>query len=222
MRVELIELLADREIVHPTTISSVVWAQGELVMSITGYRWWEQPYSGRKSDGAIRFIFGGVTGGALRCDEFHPEDDEALDDFEITPVADVGWAQPKDWSLFCSSAIPQPMALYVGLHDFLAREGAFYAPGDFLNCATEISRFVAMARAPGFMLGQGPGCVRDLLCAELERQGVVYNVIQTLADQESRMLVRIGGSSFLCNSAVAEFEGRHDSAAGWQVGPDLL
>lgn len=206
MRVELIELLADREIVHPTKISSVVWSEGELVMSITGYRWWEQARSGHGLDGAIRFIFGGVTGGALRPDEFSLDDDEALEDFEITPVAEVGWAQPQDWSVFCSSAIPDPMALYVGLHDFLAREGAFYAPEDFLNCAAEISRFVGMARTPGFMLGQGPDCVRALLCAELERQGVGHNVIYTLADEESRMLVRVGKSSFLCNSAVAEFE----------------
>ncbi|MGH6996674.1 MAG: hypothetical protein ACREEO_00710 [Phenylobacterium sp.] len=149
-------------------------------------------------------MFGGVADGALRPGV--ADEDEALDDFEIRPIAEVAWAQPADWSIYCSAALPDPMAIYVGLHDFLAREGAFHTPADFLNGAAEISRFTAMTQTPGFMLGGGPECVRALLCAELERQGVPFSVVHTMTDVESRLLVRLGGSSFVCDTAVAEFE----------------
>ena len=204
MRIDLLDLLADREIVHPTRISAVTWAGSELVLSLTGYRWWEQACTDCRADGALRCVFGGVADGTL-----HPgvmDDDEALEDFAIRPITDVPWAQPADWSIYCSAALPDPMAIYVGLHDFLAREGAFYTPADFLNGAAEISRFAAITQAPGFMLGSGPECVRALLCAELERQGVRFSVIHTMRDVESRLLVRLGGSSFVCDTAVAEFE----------------
>ena len=205
MRIDLLDLLADREIVHPTRISAVTWAGSELVLSLTGYRWWEQACTDRRADGAIRFVFGGVADGTLRP-SIMDDDDEALEDFAIRPITDVPWAQPADWSIYCSAALPDPMAIYVGLHDFLAREGAFYTPADFLNGAAEISRFTAITQTPGFMLGSGPECVRALLCAELERQGVRFSVVHTMRDVDSRLLVRLGGSSFVCDTAVAEFE----------------
>jgi hypothetical protein len=206
VRVELAELLAEREIIHPTKIDSVMWANDELVISATGFPWWERAHLDRKLNGRIRLIFSGIDDGVLRPDEINAEDDEALEDFEVVPVAQVDWAQPKRWSVFCSGPVPEPMALYVRLHDYLARRRAFLLPEAFLNHATEISRFIEMAHTPGFKLGQGPECVRALLCAELERQGVTYNVVPTPADEAGRWLVRLGGSSFLCRSAAAEFE----------------
>ena len=205
MRIDLLDLLAVRGIVHPTRISAVTWAGSDLVVSLTGYRWWEQACTDRRADGAIRFVFGGVADGTLQP-SIMDDDDEALEDFTIRSIADVGWAQPADWSIYCSAALPDPMAIYVGLHDFLAREGAFYTPADFLNGAAEISGFTAITQTPGFMLGSGPECVRALLCAELERQGVRFSVVHTMRDVESRLLVRLGGSSFVCDTAVAEFE----------------
>lgn len=78
-------------------------------------------------------------------------------------------------------------------------------PEHFLNGASDISNFVSTAQTAGFLVGRAPPCVRDLICAELERQNVPHNAIQTTTSSEAQYLVRLGDSAFLCQEAVAEF-----------------
>jgi hypothetical protein len=42
-------------------------------------------------------------------------------------------------------------------------------------------------------------------CAELVRQAVPHNVVHTRPDTAGDILVRLGGSAFLCDLADAEF-----------------
>jgi hypothetical protein len=204
--VDLGELLAERDIIHPTQIETVSWSDDQLQITLRGYRWWERPYSDRSVDGRIRLIFGGLLDGSLRPDEFDFKDDEALDEFELLPASDVAWAQPSDWSIFCSGPIPEPLQIYIRLHDFLHDAGSFLTAGDFLNQADKLGAFSEMARSRSFLLARGPACVRDLLCRELERQAVPHNVLSTTADTAPNFLVRLGRSAFLCCSAEAEFD----------------
>jgi hypothetical protein len=198
--------LVERDIVHPTRIEAVTWSADQLEIALSGYRWWEQPYSDRASDGRIRFVFGGLLSGNLRPDDFDFKDDEALDEFELLAASDVAWAQPCDWSVFCSGPIPEPLDIYIRLHDFLFDAQSFLMAGDFLNQGDKLATFGELARSPSFLLARGPACVRDLLCRELERQGVPHNVLSTIADTGPNFLVRLGRSGFLCCSAEAEFD----------------
>ena len=76
--------------------------------------------------------------------------------------------------------------------------------GRFLNQAKDLSRFVAMVQSSGALVGQGPTPIRDLICAELERQRVPHNLVQIVPDVEALYLVRLGDSGFLCQEAFAE------------------
>jgi len=206
MRVNLIELLAERTITHPTHIEAVTWRSDELSIVVSGYRWWKPHYAADAMDGRIRLIFSGLVDGCIRPDEFSLSEDEALEDFRLERVADVPWAQPMDQSVFCSAPIPKPLALYVRLSDFLSRAGAFREARHYLNQADQIASFVKMAASTGFLLCRGPNCVRSLICTELDAQGVPHNVLRTAADMTADFLVTIGNSAFLCCQAEAEMD----------------
>lgn len=203
-RRNLFDLLTERPVVHPTRIDAVTWRGRQLTVAVRGHRWWASPYEDRQTEGAISLVFNGLEDGRLFTDELQPDDDEALEDFEVISVSDVPWAQACDWSIYCSGQIGEPISLFAKVHDYLRLHQAFLGPEHFLNQAADISRFVAMTQAGGFLAGRGPTCIRDLICAELERQGVPHNVVETTADTEPRYLVRLGNSAFLCHEALAE------------------
>jgi len=204
MRRNLLDLLTERPIVHPTRIDAVTWMGRQLTIAVSGHPWWASAYEGRRREGAISLVFTDLGEGRLFTDELQPEDDEALEDFEILPVSDVPWAQARDWSIYCSGPIGEPISLFAKVHDYLRQGQAFMGPEHFLNGAGDMSHFAAMTQTAGFLVGRGPTCIRDLICAELDRQHVPHNVIQTTADTEPRYLVRLGDSAFLCEDALAE------------------
>lgn len=203
-RRELTALLTERPIVHPTRIAGVVWRGRDLILELRGYRWWASPYEDRRAEGAVSLVFKSVGYGWLRTDEFDPDDDEALEAFEVAAVADVPWAHGPDWSIYCSGPIRDPQALYAQVQTYLHRERAFLGPQDFLNQAEALSTFTAMTQASGFLVARGPACIRDLVCSELERQSVPHNVLSTISDTEPRLLVRLGDSAFFCGEALIE------------------
>lgn len=203
-RHNLLDLLTDRPIVHPTRIDGVAWRGRQLTIAVRGYRWWASPYENRQIEGEMSLIFNGLEKGFLLTDELEPDDDEALDGFEVLPVSDVPWAQACDWSIYCSGPIDEPVSLFAKVQDYLRLCGAFVGPEHFLNQATDISSFVTMTKVGGFLVGRGPSCIRDLICAELERQAVPHNVVQAPDDTEPEFLVRLGNSAFLCQEALAE------------------
>lgn len=203
-RRNLIDLLIDRPVVHPTRIDAVAWRGRQLTIAVRGHRWWASPYEDRQIEGEISLVFNGLENGCLMTDELEPDDDEALEDFEVLPVSGVPWAQACDWSIYCSGPVDDPISLFAKVHDYLRLCDAFVGPEHFLNAAGDISRFVKMAKAGWFLVARGPTCIRDLICAELERQAVPHNVIHTTADAEPQFLVRLGNSAFLCHEALAE------------------
>lgn len=203
-RRNLFDLLTDNPVVHPTRIDAVAWRGRQLTIAVRGYRWWASPYEDRQIEGAISLVFNGLGDGRLYTDELEPDDDEGLENFEVVPVSEVPWAQGCDWSIYCSGVIAEPILLFAKVHDYLRMSDAFVGPEHFLNQAADISRFLAMAKTGGFLVGRGPTCIRDLICAELERQAAPHNVVRTTADAVPEYLVRLGNSAFLCQEALAE------------------
>jgi hypothetical protein len=213
MRVNLADLLRTTELAHPSFIRRLEWQGDSLTVHVEGRAWWRG--GAASGDGALRLVFGGLGLGALRTDEFDPEDDEALESLSITALSEVDWARPAEWSVYCRGPLPRPPDLYVRVHDFLAEREAIRRPGDFLNSAERISRFAAITQTAGYWLGSGPAWLRDMLCEELERQGVPYDVVHTAREPASGWLVRLGDSAFVCEEAYAGWEDR-----GGGVRPD--
>jgi hypothetical protein len=204
-RRDLIGILHERPIFHPTRIEEVLWRGRTLIISIRGARWWEGPYTGEPTDGEASIIFEEVGEGCLRTDELDPEFDEALEDLEVVPVSEVPWAQPRDWSIFCSGPLSEPMSVFRIVHDYLRSNEAFLQPEDILNQGADLAQFVAMTRSAGYLICRGPKSIRDLVGEELSRQATPHNVIEHTTRSWPKLLVRLGDSAFLCGSATLEW-----------------
>ena len=203
-RRNLLELLIDRPVVHPTRIDAITLRGRQLTIAVRGYRWWASPCEDRQTEGEMSLVFNGLENGCLLTDELGSDDDEALEDFAVMAISDVPWAQARDWSIYCSGPVDEPLSLFAKVHDYLRLNDAFLGAEHFLNQATDISCFVDMTKTGGFLVGSGPTCIRDLICAELKRQAAPHNVVRAAADTEPQFLVRLGNSAFLCQEAVAE------------------
>jgi hypothetical protein len=209
MRVDLTELLRQKPIVHKTKIVSATISPGSLRLVVLGYPWWRGS-TGKQDDYTIEFLFEGVTEGCLRIDDVggvNDDWDEALEVFEVYSVAELDWAQPNIFSIFCSSALKSPLNLYLRLHDFLKEVDAYRGVEDFLNFPSgRLAQFVEITSSNSFLVATGPECVRRVICSELEQQGVAYNVITKSIAPNRYLLVRLADSHFLCSAAYAEFD----------------
>jgi hypothetical protein len=206
MRVELVSLLATHCIAHPSRITHAGWHGDAFFLGVQGFPWWRERPSTPLTEEQITFTFSNLGPGIIRTDEFDFADDEALEDFDITAVAEVPWAMARDFSVYCSGPIRDPLALYVRLDDYLSSKGAFMSARDFLNQSAQIETFVDMARSSTFLVARGPECIRALVCDELKAQGTPHKVLDTIASVEAKYLVALGGSQFLCHRAEAEFD----------------
>ncbi|MDO8289046.1 MAG: hypothetical protein Q7T44_07490 [Parvibaculum sp.] len=207
MRIELVGLLTQRQIIHPTEIISTSVQANTLRIRVEGYPWWmaSPDLSERQS---LELIFEGVTQGTLDLEDLSPDEfvgDEALEDFDVCSLAALDWAQPNIHSIFCSSPLSNPMQLYMLLHDYLEDAGSFRKPAAFLNGGARLSSFAQITSARSFKIAECPQSVCDLICHELDEQGVRYNVMSTDLPSDNRLLVRLGDSHFLCEVAYVEF-----------------
>jgi hypothetical protein len=209
MKVDLLELLRSKSIVHPTTITSLNLSEARLIVSLTGHAWWQQRPA--PEEASYEFHFEDVSEGGIDATlgslEFGEKFSEALEYFFIKPLTDVGWAQPQTCQIFCSGPLKYPLALYSKLEKHLDEAESFKQPKDFLNCGqsgTPLATLAKIVSENSFLLACAPEEICTVLTAELERQGVPHNIVRrTDARVESRLHVRLDNSDFLCRSASA-------------------
>jgi hypothetical protein len=204
MEIDLLELFSRRRIVHPTRILSVVDADGDVRVLLSGCRWWLTDHS--QPQGAYEFRFEKVSHGNLSVNgAWDSEANEDLNDFRIAPLQDPTWAG-KVWQIFCSSPLTSTIDLYARLEKYLADSDSFLRAWDFLNCSAErpLGSFNEISQSSSYLLARCPESVRDLLAHELSRQKVKYNILACKDyDMPALLRVRFNGSDFLCASARA-------------------
>jgi hypothetical protein len=176
-----------------------------LRVTVHGTPWWRaSPAS--SDEQTIEFVFENIRQGRIETEDFG-DGDEALEFFEITALAEVDWAQPDAFSIFCSDPLKYPLKLHLRVHDFLKEADAYREPHEFLNYASgQLAQFIQTTSSSSFLVARGPECIRKIVCDELENQGVVHNVIATALTPRRGWLVRLGESHFVCDATFAEFE----------------
>jgi len=207
MRVNLAQLLHDRPVGHPTRVVAVALEGRDLRIRVVGWPWWTD-HADRSLDHEIEFIFGGVGEGVLEPWDFDSEFNEALEIFSVIAADDLPWTQPRGSAIYCNAPLPKPLELYLRVHDFLASHGAFRRAWQYLNCpdTERLSPFVQVTQTSSYLLGRFPPAIRNLVCAELEAQGVSYSELPTDLEKSGRLLVTIQKSQFFCETAEAAFE----------------
>lgn len=205
MVINAMDLLRGREIVHPSRIVSSTLADGEFRLSLTGYPWWrDQPGN---DDSRIGLRFSGVTSGSLDVKMLLANwDDEWLEEFEIELTSRLDWANPDQFGIYCSAPLPNPIAVYTAVENYIFASRALRTPGDYLNGAGSLGTFLENASSCGYLLATGPEPIRSIVVAELESQSVRHTVHKTKRHAEGPLLVRLQGSAFFCGTALAEFD----------------
>lgn len=203
MRQDLVQLLRDRSVGHPSRVVAATLEGCDLRVRARGWPWWsDKADTGR--DHAVEFIFGGVGDGVIDLPDFDAEHD-ALEPFSVVPSDDLPWAQQNGSAVYCNAPLPKPLEVYLAVHDFLASHGAFRRAWQFLNCPDDerLAPFVQITQSSSYLLGRFPPAIRNLVCVELESQGVTYSELPTVFEKPGRLLVTIGMSQFFCETADA-------------------
>jgi len=205
MKSDLLDLLREREIVHPTRIASVEASHRRLRLTITGYPWWRNTETAE--DEQIFFSFEGVEEGLLDARTLLDfDEDEALEFFNVARLPDQGWADGgMSFATYCSEPLPEPLTLYAAVADYLWDAGAPRSARDYLNVPEgSLARFCALTRERSYLVAQAPEPLHLLIGAELRRQNVTHNVIANERPMTKGLFIQIGGMSFVCESATAE------------------
>jgi hypothetical protein len=207
MRLELTQLLRERQVIHPSRVVRAALEGRDFLVHVVGYPWWADGADPSR-DHDVQFVFGGVSDGYIEPVDFDSGFDEALENFSAVSINDVPWAQPRGSEIYCNGALLQPLALYAKVHDFLASHGSFRRAWRFLNIpeSEQLSPFIEMTQTSSYLLGRFPPALRDVVCAELEAQGVSYSELPTVLGNAGELLVTIEKSQFFCDTAHVVFE----------------
>jgi hypothetical protein len=201
--VNLTDLLQTRDIAHPTRVARASLQGDRLSLTVQGHPWWKRdPQPGEES--TLELIFEGISWGTLDLTLSAAEWDEVLEDFRVQPLVDVDWAQPDARSIFCYAPLPDPFRLYAALHEWLRDRDAFKTAADFLNSGDDITRFAEITATQSYLVAKGPEIITQILCDELSRQDVPFEVHTFDLPTDRRLWVRLGAADFLCERAVAE------------------
>jgi hypothetical protein len=212
MIIDLRDLLRTHKIAHPSRIMAADLRGSELSLFIGGRAWW-RGQDGSTTGEEVVFRFSNVSDGQLDLvDVLGPDNDEALEFFEVSSLADVEWARPGVFQIFCHGPLPDPPALYSKLQDRLRAIRSVKGARDFLNVgaipkgAGTLSRFGIVVASESYLIARGPECIRQTICEELDRQAVSYNFLPQPHKPDERLLVRLGCSWFYCAAAFAEID----------------
>lgn len=158
-------------------------------------------------DHEIELQFSGLGYGVLETADFDFEETEALETFEVVETLSLAWAQPDGFAIYCHAPLPHPLDVFAEVHDFLLPYSGVRRAGHFLNCgdAEAVATFVERTKANSYLVANAPPVVRDLICAELGRQGVAYNELPVRLQPCGPLLVTLGRSQFFCRTAEAKF-----------------
>lgn len=206
MRQDLVQLLRDRSVGHPSRIVSVTLDDRDLGIRVQGWPWWSDKLDTNR-DHAIELIFGGVGDGILELPDLDAGHD-ALEFLSVVPSDRVPWAQHNGCAIYCYAPLPRPLEVYLAVHDWLASQGSFRRAWQFLNCPDGelLAPFVQITQSSSYLLGNFPPALRSVVCTELATQGVSYSELPTVFDKPGRLLVTIEMSQFFCETADAVFD----------------
>lgn len=206
MRVNLIELLRDQSVAHPSRIVATTLQDGNLRIHLVGWPWWMN-HADQNEERGIEFIFSDVGDGIIEPLSFASDDDEALENFSVVPSAKLEWEKLCGTEIYCNAPVPRAFELWAVVHDFLASQGTFRTTQEFFNCSDggTLNSFLQLTRSNSYLLGRFPLAIRNLVCAELNAQEVSYTELPTTFRKPAQLLVIIGRSQFFCDRAEALF-----------------
>lgn len=198
-KVELQELLKERNLIHPCKIRDVHSnGEGALEIKLEGISWWRN--ADLHCDDILILRFEGMGQGYLRVDDFfnnlYQEDVEELS---------VEWIENETRAnLFCSAPLKDPFQIVRVVFNYSAPGQP--APLNYLNMGLgNLDTFAKIVTSSSYLLFEGPVALADLIAMELDKQSIPNNTV-TREFSAKYYRVQIGDSRFICEKAYALFD----------------
>jgi hypothetical protein len=205
LKVDLIDLLKQRRIIHPTRFTRLKSEfNAAISVEASGFPWWlENAAPG--TEGTVTFKFEGIADGHFDSTFFLSDAlDEDLEEFDTRRLEEIDWALDPHCDVFCSTPIPDVMGLFAALHDFLKLQDCPFPPMRYLNPPSgTMRRFSELAASSSFLACSAPEGISRFVCGQLEKQGVRYSIVRGEDVSAGLLWVRIGPSQFACAKAYA-------------------
>lgn len=208
MKIDLIELFKRREICHPTQIRSLEFRNSCCSLYLSGFPWWLDT-ADLDDRAQIVFRFEGIEDANVSRGWFLPDPaHEDLEEFSVERMNEQIWNMGVSAQVFCSSPLPDKLAVTVALDEFLGSSGCPYGTHYFLNNSygNSIRGFEEVTSSSNYQICSGPKAVCDEVTKELARQNVQYSVVEQQTEDDHRLFVKWHGGFMICQSAIAEYE----------------
>lgn len=211
MRIDLLDLFDTREIVNPSTIAKIELEAGSIKATVFGYPWWRSP-KGRPNEGTLTMTFQGIEYALIDHGTLIYDFEDHLDIFWGGSWNALPWRQGASGSIYCNRPIPDPVAVFVAVENYLSEQTCPFGPEEFLHSYGGdgfLTSFKNLVESPGYYLGGGPAPICHLICAELDRQGVTYKLHGATGendDPELQYFSLTGQTFIVCEKAFAEFD----------------
>lgn len=211
MRINLLELLQERTIVHPSSISLISSSEDrKLSIKVSGYPWWHVSPSPRESD-TLTLEFNGIVSSSLDSDIFQRDHfDEDLEYFDAFRLEECQWAQGPSCEVYMNCALATPIELFIRLHDLLLSFGCPFAPSRYLNMGLSdtLEEFQQICASKSFKIFQGPEQMWRLISdgiIDSDKDCTILTTRSSKDESPEMIFVRIGSSFLICESAYAAF-----------------
>lgn len=211
MKLELIKILEKLDSLPTGSVTSMQARKSVFELTIRGEPWWTDFASNiweerqEQPEEQFKLLFSGLSHTRIDVAELLSfQHEELAESIIVRPLKDEKWVGGDTYNIYGSEPLPNPLALYAELSDYLTRIGAPSTASDYLNIARSISNFCEITQAPTYLISDAPSAPTKVICDELDRQGVRYTTVAFKHAMPTGLFVQIGRTSFTCQEAVIE------------------
>lgn len=207
MKIDLIELLASREIKHPSRIDSLKSNyRSDMTFEISGFPWWlNEPSS--LIDAKItlhceNIVEFNLNGGLSLTDE----SDEDLEEFNAQPYQDILDERGENCDVYCYTACTNPLEYVVLLQERI-RDLHWALPAEeYLNISHIRSSNNTTTSPISYQFGEAPETITKIICELLQERNMKYSIIKHSRDPSKLIYVTLGLNEIICERAYVTYD----------------
>lgn len=205
----LLDVLRNREIIHPTRVVELQFGKNEAILKIEGYPWWLPSSEKQKidsSEASIRMAsisLARLTESCLLADAY----EEDLEDFAVSECRQEVWNQGVAAQVFCTDSVQNIPSLLSAIDDFLCQSACPINRSVFLYQEDTFSAFVRTLSSSSFQLCRAPMALCQCISKELKKQEVRHNIVSSDMPFASDLLVKWRDGFIICQEVIIEWDG---------------
>lgn len=207
-RVPLLDLLGEREIVHPSTVKKIAYSNGALEIDICGYPWWLPKRKAQQMcDSHALIEFRDISHANLTESVLHNDSlAEDLEEFNLEALSLAEWNKGHSTEVFCSEPVEAMLPILSALDQHLIDQNCPFSWQQFVNFGHSISEFLEPKTFGSFKLCEGPAAICEVVAKELDKMNVKHTQITSHRPFFSGILMRWWDSYLISDDATISWD----------------